>query len=124
VLHPDFAAAVRDAIKRVFDGRETAPGDLPYPPAINEYVLAAAYPETDSRAVQYTPAGRSLARAARQVYIAGYFAGRACDGQIAGQVREAFGISQAEAGKIPHPTIGLAVCLVCDRAPDDPIHEK
>jgi hypothetical protein len=100
------------------------PGDLPYPPTINDYVLTAAYPEMDPRSTQYTPVGRGLTRAARQVYIAGYFAGRACDEQIAAQVREALGIPQAEAGKTPHPTIGMAVCLVCDKAPDDPIHEE
>lgn len=119
MLNSDTAAAAREAIKRVLDGRATVPGDLPYPPTINDYVLAAAGVEQ-----KYSAAGRALTRAARQVYIAGYFAGRACDEQIAEQVRMALDIPQAVAGSTPHPHIGVAVCLVCDRAPDDPIHEE
>lgn len=124
MLDSDTAAAAREAIKRALDGRATVPGNLPYPPSINDYVLTAAYPEMDPRSAQYTQVGRGLTRAARQVYIAGYLAGRVCDEQIAAQVREALDIPQAEAGTTLHPTIGVAVCLVCDKAPDDPIHEE
>jgi hypothetical protein len=121
-IDPETVAVVRDAVKRVLEGREAVPGDLPYPPAINEYMLATVWPDTNPRRAYLTRAGVSVAKAARQVYVAGYLAGRACDGQIGRQVREALGVRQADAATTHHPYVGVAVCLVCDRSPDDPVH--
>lgn len=124
MIDVETAFAVRDAVRRVLDGRETVPGDLPYPPAINEYVLAAAWPEEDPQRSAWSKSGRALARAARQVYVAGYLAGRSCDVQVGRQVREALGIEGGPEGaaRVPHVRVGVAVCLVCDRAPEDEVH--
>lgn len=124
MLGSETAAAAREAIKRVLDGRATVPGDLPYPPVINEYALAAAFPRQDPRVMKYDPDGRSLCRATRQIYIAGYLAGRAGDAQIGEQIRQALDIPQAEAKTTCHPHVGLAVCLVCDGASDDQVHAE
>ncbi len=118
MLSPETAAAAREAIKRVLGGRATVPGDLPYPPSINAYALDSA------NVAEHSPTGRCVTRAARQIYIAGYFAGRVGDAQIGEQVREALDIPQAEAKTTYHPHIGLAVCLVCDGAPDDQVHDE
>ncbi len=117
-LSAETAAAAREAIRRVLDGRETVPGDLPYPPAINAYALGSANVD------EHSPTGRNVTRAARQIYIAGYFAGRAGDGQIGEQVRAALDIPQTQARTTYHRYVGLAVCLVCDGAPDDQVHDE
>lgn len=126
MLDSDTKAAVRDAVKRVLDGRERVPGDLPFPPSVREYLFAAMWPADDAETLrkrEFTEVGRDLARAVRQVYIAGYFAGRAGDEQIAGQVRRALGVPADWAKTTPHGYVGLAVCIVCDQAPDHPVHE-
>lgn len=125
MLDADTAAAVRDAITRVLDGREQVPPDLPMPPSIREHILAAAWPDLDPKRMELTTAGRTVGRAVTQVYLAGYFAGRACDAQVGAQVRAALGIPTVEAAKgTPHRYVGLAVCLVCDLAPSATIHEE
>lgn len=124
MINSETAAAVRDAVQRVLSGRETVPPDLPYPSAINEYVLGAAWPDAEPGRQALAKDGRRLTRAAMQVYIAGYFAGRACDAQVGEQIRRALGIPQAEAASTYHEYVGLAVCLVCDQAPDHPVHEE
>ena len=126
MLDDDTKAAVRDAIDRVFTGRERVPGDLPYPPAVESYMLATVWPHdtlADRQRRCYSKAGREVSRATRQVYLAGWFAGRAGDAQIARQVREAFGIfTDAHARTAEHPYIGLAVCIICDQPPDHEVH--
>lgn len=112
MLDDETKAAVRDAALRLLDGRERVPGDLPYPPAINDYALSAVWPDEDPKRQWLTKPGRALARAVRQIYIAGWFAGRACDEQITRQLRAHF-------GEGPHPYVGVAACLVCDQAPHD-----
>lgn len=112
MLDEQTEAAVRDAVERVFTGRERVPGDLPYPPSITDYVLLAAWPDEDPKRQRYTKPGRELSRAARQTYVAGWFAGRACDEQITRQLRDWFGPPPG-----PHPHIGVGACLVCDGPP-------
>lgn len=124
-LDAETQAAVRDAIDRVLSGREQVPGDLPYPPSIRDYVFAAVWTEDDEetrRKREWTKPGRRLSRVVQQVYVAGWFAGRACDEQVARQIRDAIGIQDAEAANEPHPYIGVAACLVCDQPPDHEVH--
>lgn len=122
MLDDETKAAARDAIERVLTGRERVPGDLPYPSSIGEYALASVWPNEDPQRSRWTTQGRALGRAARQVYIAGYFAGRAGDQQLGEQLRSALGYDQAAAAQHRHPYVGLAACLICDQAPDDAVH--
>jgi hypothetical protein len=122
VLSPETKAEVHDAIKRVMEGRERVPADLPYPPSINDYMLLAVWPDEDPKRSQFSKPGRALTRATMQIYLAGFFAGRVGDEQVGAQVREALDIPQAETRSTYHPHIGLAVCLVCDGAPEDQVH--
>lgn len=124
MIDPQTAAAVRDSVERVLTGRDTVPPDLPYPPGVNQYMLAAVFPDTDPSRQALTRDGRRVTRAAMQVYVAGYMAGRACDAQVGEMIRRALGIPQADAASTPHEYVGLAVCLVCDEAPDEPVHEE
>jgi hypothetical protein len=124
-LDAETVAAVRDATKRVLEGRETVPGDLPYPPSINKYVLLAAWPDQDPQRQQYTKPGRNLTRTVMRAYVAGNKAGRAGDEQIGRQVRGMLGAASPDAAAaIPHQRVGLAVCLVCDQVPDHPSHTE
>jgi hypothetical protein len=100
MLSPHTAAAAREAIKRALDGRATVPGDLPYPPSINAYALDSA------NVAEHSPTGRRVTLAARQIYIAGYLAGRSGDDQIGEQVRQALDIPQSEAKTTYHPHVG------------------
>lgn len=121
MIQPGIVAEVRDAVQRAISGRARVPGDLPYPPSINGYACASAWPDRDPAQTALTPEGHALGRAARQIYVAGYLAGRTCDAQIADQVRAALGLPE-DASTVDHPYVGLAVCLLCDQAPGSPRH--
>lgn len=118
MIDDELSTAIRDALKRVLTGRERVPGDLPYPPSVYGYVVASAFPEEDLKRFEWTRQGRDLARAVRQVYIAGWFAGRECDAQITRQLTAWF----RPTGR--HPYVGVSVCLVCDQPPDASWHEE